>query len=141
MKIFFRKYIFSFLFAVLLMTPLFAMANNAFEGLNEAANTGYLGNEVGTGGLNGNSVMTDIPQAIGRIVGIVLSLVGVFFFLLMIYGGFTWMFARGNEQNVEKAKSIIQSAIIGMIIVLAAYAITVFIGSALTSSDAGVYSR
>ena len=44
------------------------------------------------------------------------------------------MIAQGNEQEVEKAKQVIVAAVIGLIIVLAAYAITRFIGNALTDS-------
>jgi hypothetical protein len=41
------------------------------------------------------------------------------------------MLARGNEQEVEKAKNLIQAAVIGLMIVLSAYAITAFIGQAI----------
>ena len=73
----------------------------------------------------------DIPTLIGTIVGTILSLLGVIFSVLIIYGGFIWMLAGGNEQNVEKAKNILTQAIIGLVIVLMAYAITSFIGDAL----------
>ena len=42
------------------------------------------------------------------------------------------MMARGNTQEVEKAKELIYAAVIGLIIVLAAYAITAFVGGILT---------
>ena len=68
---------------------------------------------------------------LGSVVGALLSFVGVLFFLLMIYGGFLWMTARGNEQQVEKAKNLIISAVVGLVIIFAAYAITALIGDAL----------
>lgn len=74
-----------------------------------------------------------IPTILGNVVGAALSFVGVLFLLLMIYGGVLWMTAQGNEQQVEKARNLIISAIIGLIIVLGAYAITSFIGGQLTS--------
>ncbi|MCD4693873.1 hypothetical protein K8R62_00770 [bacterium] len=74
-----------------------------------------------------------LPTMIGRIVGALLSFVGVIFLILMIYGGIMWMTARGNEQQVEKARSLIIAAIIGIIITLAAYAITIFVGNILTA--------
>lgn len=64
----------------------------------------------------------------GTIVGVILSFVGVIFLGLMIYAGLMWMMAQGNEQEVEKAKDLITSSIIGLIIVFAAYALTAFIG-------------
>jgi cbb3-type cytochrome oxidase subunit 3 len=65
------------------------------------------------------------PEAIiGSIVQVALSFLGVIFLVLMVYGGFLWMTARGNEEQVAKAKNLITAAIIGLIIVLAAYAIS-----------------
>lgn len=65
----------------------------------------------------------------GGIIGVILSFVGVLFLGLMIYAGLMWMTAQGNEQQVTKAKDLITNSVIGLIIVFAAYAITVFIGN------------
>ncbi len=104
--------------------------DRAVSGLDETAVKAY-----GSNSSNDLNVPTSLPVTIGKIVGSVLAFVGVLFLILMIYGGFTWMMARGNEQEVEKAKEIITNAVIGLIVVLAAYAITAYIGNILTSSD------
>jgi hypothetical protein len=52
----------------------------------------------------------------------------------MIYGGYLWMLDRGNEKQVEKAKNLIQAAIIGLAIVVAAYAISIFVVSLLSAN-------
>jgi len=79
-------------------------------------------------------IINDTPtQVAGTVIGAVFSLLGVIFFLLIFYGGIRWMLAQGNEQEVEKAKEIIIAACIGLVIVLAAYAITSFIGNQLTT--------
>ncbi|MCK5320347.1 hypothetical protein KAJ61_03085, partial [Candidatus Parcubacteria bacterium] len=120
-------------FVFFVFTPFISMAaangaDYALTGLNTAADEGYgAGTSAGTAG-----IMTSLPGAIGKVIGVILSLVGVVFLILMIYGGFIWMLARGNDQEVVKAKNLIQSAIIGLIIVLAAYAITAYIGDKLT---------
>ena len=57
-------------------------------------------------------------------IRVLLSLLGVIFLIILIYGGFLWMTSRGNEQEITRAKSIIQNSIIGLAIVIAAYAIT-----------------
>lgn len=97
---------------------------------------------AGAAGLD--TSVKDIPTIVGNIVGTGLSLVGVTFFILTLYGGFLWMTAHGNDETVKKALKIITSAIIGLIIVMASYAITTFIfnslgagGSASPSSQAG----
>ncbi len=89
-------------------------------------------------GLKDTAVGAGIPQTgtlqgrIGTITGALLSLVGVLFFLLALYGGFLWMTARGDESQATKAKGIIIDAVIGLAIVSAAYIITSFVFKAIT---------
>jgi len=72
-----------------------------------------------------------IATKIGTILGAALSLVGIAFFGLMLYGGFLWMTARGDEKGATKAKGIITDAIIGLIVVSASFVITTFVFGAL----------
>ncbi|OIO07622.1 hypothetical protein COX68_00255 [Candidatus Falkowbacteria bacterium CG_4_10_14_0_2_um_filter_41_15] len=72
---------------------------------------------------------TTLEGGISAIITVALSFLGVIFLLLMIFGGILWMTARGNEKNVDKAKSIIFDSIIGLVIVIAAYAVTYFVTS------------
>lgn len=95
-------------------------------GLNESASkVSAFQNQIDS--YNDNFLNTKI----GSIIGIVLSFIGVAFLILMIYAGISWMTAAGNQEKVTKSKDLIINAIIGLIIVLAAYAITAFIGSRL----------
>lgn len=75
------------------------------------------------------------PTVVGVVANIVsagLTLIGVLFFILTIYGGVTWMMARGNEEYTKRALNTIIAAVIGLIIVIAAYAITQFVFTAIT---------
>ena len=74
-----------------------------------------------------------LPEAIGLVIRVILSFLGIIFLVLMIHGGYIWMLARGNEQEVTRAKNILKNAIIGLIIILAAYAITALIGGQIAS--------
>jgi len=74
--------------------------------------------------LNENFIQTRA----GEIIGFVLSFVGILFLGLMIYAGLLWMTAQGNETKITKAKDLLINAVIGLIIVFAAYAITAFVG-------------
>ena len=60
---------------------------------------------------------------VGKIISAGLGLLGIVFLILMLYGGYTWMVARGSEEKVEKAKDLITAAIIGLIIIIGGYAI------------------
>jgi len=75
-----------------------------------------------------------IEQIVGNVISIVLGIVGVVFLVLTIYGGYMWMTAGGDEGKVEKARDTMTRAIIGLIIVLAAYALTYFVVSQLVVS-------
>lgn len=62
-----------------------------------------------------------------QIIQVVLSLLAIIFLILLIIGGFKWMTAAGNEEQIKKSQATIKMAIIGLVIILAAYAITYFI--------------
>jgi len=68
-----------------------------------------------------------LPQVIGNIVKIGLSLLGLIAVIIMIAGGFIWMTSGGVADKVTKAKKIISSGLIGLLIIVFAYAIVSFI--------------
>ncbi len=73
----------------------------------------------------------DLPGMIGKVLGTVLGFTGTIFFVLVVYAGLMWMTAAGNEERIKKAKQILIGALIGLVIILSAYAITQFIGGAV----------
>jgi cbb3-type cytochrome oxidase subunit 3 len=75
----------------------------------------------------------NLAGGIGTIISAILSFLGVIFLLLIIYGGYLWMTAAGNKEQTGKAQKIMTSAIVGLIIVVAAYAITAMLGSYLAT--------
>ena len=81
-----------------------------------------------------NTAQRSIEPIAGTIISVFLSLLGVVFLILMIYGGYMWMSAAGNDDKVSKAQSLIKSAVLGLIVVVAAYAITIFVISRLTAT-------
>jgi amino acid transporter len=68
----------------------------------------------------------DLIKIIFEVIRYLLSFLGVAAVLIIIYGGFLWMSAGGNPEKVEKAKKIISQAIIGLIIILLSYSLTMF---------------
>ena len=123
------KKLFLAIFIVILLSALAGSINvrsvsagTAGEQFN--AGLGATAGKMGYDNVNPGSSGTVLNQKIGRIVQAVLASVGVVFLILAIYGGYTWMLSRGNEQQATKAKNILVNAIIGLLIVLSAYAIT-----------------
>lgn len=72
---------------------------------------------------------TDISLAgvVSIVIQAFLGLLGVIFISYMLFAGYGWMTAGGDEEKVNKAKDTIQRAIIGLIITIGAYAITFFV--------------
>ena len=64
---------------------------------------------------------------IGRLLQVFFGLLGVVALALLMYGGFIWMTAAGDPNKVDKAKKIIQNAIVGLVIIFSAFAITTFL--------------
>ncbi len=106
--------------AMSVMMPVYAAVN--FPGLETTAKTAGI-----------NRGVTDPTTATANLISQVLSYVGILFLILMIYGGFMWMTAAGNEERVKTALKVVASAVIGLIIVLSAYAITRFVGGQFTT--------
>jgi len=79
----------------------------------------------------------DVPTIAGNIIGTALSMISVIFFILMVYGGFLWMTAHGDEGQVKKAQDTIIGAVIGIIVILASYAITNYVTTSVISTASG----
>lgn len=103
-----------------LLTPLFSQAapSDALEKLKSVGGEAY-----GVGAEEPRS----LPEIIGGIIQTALSILGIVAALLIIYAGYVWMTARGKEERVTKAKETLEAAIIGLVIIMAAYAITYFV--------------
>ena len=74
---------------------------------------------------------SDPRDVIARVIKIVLGFLGTIAVVLIIVAGFQWMTAAGNEDKVGKAKKIMTAAVIGLVIVLMAYALSTFVINAI----------
>lgn len=79
-----------------------------------------------------------LPLVAGRIINALLGILGLLLVVLLVYGGYLWMTAQGDEDQVEKAKRIIRESIIGLVIMLMAYAIARFVIDKLTGAVTGI---
>ncbi|HBB37928.1 MAG: hypothetical protein UV82_C0012G0024 [Candidatus Magasanikbacteria bacterium GW2011_GWD2_43_18] len=79
---------------------------------------------------------TTFAETLGVVVKTILSFVGIIFLSLMVYAGYLWMTARGESDQVDKAKKIIVQSIIGLVITVGAYSITAFVVPALLKRTA-----
>jgi len=114
---------------ILFITSLFIMGLGLISAAVAAPDINSLTENVaGKAGYDtGGVTETTISKTVGGIIRAVLGVVGVLFLVLTVYAGILWMTSAGNEEKVDKAKKILASSFIGIVVVAAAYGITALV--------------
>lgn len=86
---------------------------------------------IGGQAFNATDEPTDIRVIIGRVIRVFLGLLGIVFVVLIVLAGYKWMSAAGDSGKVDEAKDQLQTGAIGLLIVLAAYGVTIFVFRAI----------
>jgi hypothetical protein len=92
------------------------------------------GGLLGGKGPGGTGEGADVPTLasletlFSNIVQFVVSIAGVALFVMLIVGGFSFLFSGGDPKKLEKARGTITNAIMGLILIVAAYIILRIIG-------------
>lgn len=94
------------------------LSENAIQSMNE--NTSVVQKSAGYED-------TTLGATVGMIIKAFLGVLGMIFIILLIIAGFNWMTAAGEEEKIKKATATIRTAIIGLLIIVAAYSITYFV--------------
>jgi Zn-dependent protease with chaperone function len=81
----------------------------------------------------------DLKEGVMTIVKYLFGFLGIIAILLMLYAGFIWMTAAGNEEKVSQAKKILTAAIIGLVIIFISYAIAAFVVNQLITATGATY--
>ena len=123
----------NFLFSLLIAVSLFGTLTVAALAQDEPTDSakldlsGKLDTVGDNAGFNTDEDGEGLPELIGRVIQVFLSILGMVFMGYIIYAGSLWLTARGEEEKITKAKGIIRGSIIGLIVIFAAYAITYFV--------------
>lgn len=67
-------------------------------------------------------------------INVIMGFLGIIAVVIILIGGFKWMTAAGEESKVEEAKKLMTAGVIGLVIILAAWGITIFVMNALLSA-------
>ena len=98
-------------------------------GLNAIKSSNGAGLKLGGG---------DVRQTAANIINVALGFLGIISVIIVLLGGFKYMISGGNEEKTTEAKNLIISGIIGLAIILSAWAITKFVvGNLMTATGAG----
>lgn len=73
----------------------------------------------------------DVRQTVARLINVALGFLGIIAVIIVLLGGFKYMLSGGNEEKTSEARKLIVSGIIGLAIILSAWAITSFVVSQL----------
>jgi heme/copper-type cytochrome/quinol oxidase subunit 2 len=107
--------VFSFIFVMSAAIALPAMASGDIIGINYASNFGL------------NATDGDVRQQAVEIIRYLMTFLGIIATVIILLGGFRWLTAAGNEDRIAEAKKTIIAGVIGLIIILAAFAIVTFV--------------
>lgn len=117
-----------FVVPVLAQTPAATPPQNVTESLRKGLDSAAAG--YGT-------QRPELPAIVAGLINVALTLLGSLLLIYLIYGGFLWMTAQGDEKKVDKARSLIKNAIVGVVIVTAAYAISSYVITELSRITTG----
>lgn len=79
----------------------------------------------------------DVRSTISGVIRAFMGLLGIVAVIIILLGGLKWMTAAGNEEKVAEAKKLIISGIIGLVIIMMAYAIANFVINAIVNGTTG----
>ena len=114
----------------MLFLPAFALpasANTAIDVWGASDNIDTVGNVTGLGD-------ADPREIAAAVIKVMLGFLGIIAVLIILYAGFLWMTAAGNEDKITQAKGMMSAGVIGLIIVLAAFGIATFVMNALVEA-------
>lgn len=120
---------------LLLIGGVFVVAGLLPHAMVHAQEVNQLGleNAEGNIGLAGGN----LTLMIARIIRAFFGLLGIVAVGLIVWAGFVWMTAGGDEEKVNQAKTMIRNATIGLAVILLSFSIASFIVSSLTKATGG----
>jgi len=88
-----------------------------------------VGAKFGNTGISGSRDAGALIISVIQVLLLVAGSVAVIFFII---GAFQYIAARGNEESAEKAKKTMSASIIGLVLIIMAFAIIYIVTNALT---------
>ncbi len=115
--------------------PLGVRADDFLEGA--FLDTEKIATQAGYPATSSDQPQADLVETIVNVIKIILTFLGAVMLIIVLYAGFRYMTAGGNQEQTKEALNWIKNAVIGMLIILSAYAITVFVLGSLLDAVMG----
>lgn len=90
------------------------------------------------GATSGLSVQ-DPRLTVARFINVFLGILGTIFIAYIVYAGYLWMTAGGEEEKTTQARTHIRNAVIGLVIILTAFGINILVITYLIRATSNVY--
>ncbi|QQG52331.1 MAG: hypothetical protein HY931_03280 [Candidatus Falkowbacteria bacterium] len=138
-----KKQIFSFIFLLFVFSPVFLSPLASPARADETLTNSQIGlSDIGTV-FGGSRAQVDPRFLVANIITIILGFLAVIFLGLTVFAGFKYMTAGGNSDKTAEAVKLLRNAVIGLLIVLAAWMITryviVIMNRAVKNADTSTY--
>lgn len=123
--------------ALMVLTPVLSFSLPALAAGNSNI---FWGNSNDPGATQGEIKNTlglgdrDPRDIAAQVIKIILGFLGIIAVIIILLGGFKWMTAGGNEDKVGEAKKLIIAGVIGLVIIIAAFAIATFVLNSLVNA-------
>jgi len=112
------KHLMALAIVSLLVLPLFAV-----NAQSTVIQDGITETNTALGGSLGDAD-ADPRKIAANIINLALGFLGLIAVVIVLFGGFKWMTAAGNEDKVEEAKKVLGAGVVGLLIVLAAWGLS-----------------
>jgi hypothetical protein len=110
---------------MVLIEKVFAQNPNKLGTIGSGGGLGAINNSFATSGTGAINTVTVIISAI---IGFMTIAGAIWFLFQFLIGGYTWMSSMGDKHRLEEARDRIVNALIGLVIVVAGWAILAMVG-------------
>ncbi|KKS12582.1 MAG: hypothetical protein UU69_C0030G0004 [Candidatus Magasanikbacteria bacterium GW2011_GWA2_41_55] len=129
-----------FLFSILFSLSLFAaMPVWAIDPAVAPDIVGEITGQMDVAGATSGLSAQDPRLTVARFINVFLGILGTIFIAYIVYAGYLWMTAGGEEEKTTQAKTHIRNAVIGLVIILLAFSINILVSTYLIRATSNPY--
>ncbi len=117
-------------FGLLLVSPMTYAKEVNDANAKSSSKSQSSGNDPQDVGTSDEWGLPDRPLTTGSVANVlnkIYALLGMIAVIMILIGGFNYVTSAGDESKIRKGKNTIVAAVVGLIIVILAYAITSFV--------------
>ena len=127
MKKIIRQQLLAFTLLVLIFAPILVLAQTGSTTSSTKSILNKLQQVGDAGGYTTDMTIASPARVVGVVIRAFINFLGITFIILMVFAGYGWMTAGGNEEKVKKSRTMITQALIGLIVAVVAWTLWNFV--------------